>query len=108
MSVVQVRYLKTRELARQLGVSVSSVKSYTRRGILKFRRKSKNAYHVFITKEARQDSELLRRLKASGCDLDRVRPGRLSGVVNRVNLERAILNFQKKSFSRKRSEAGLP
>ena len=107
MSAVKGRYLKTRELARQLGVSVSAVKSYTRRGILKFKRKSKNAYQVFVTKEARHDSELLRRLKASGCDLDRIRAGRLSSIVNKVNLERAILNFQKKSFSRERSGAGL-
>ena len=104
MSVVKGRYLKTRELARQLGVPVSAVKNYTRRGILKFKRKSKNAYQVFITKEDRHDSDLLRRLKASGCDLDRIRSGRLNSIVNRSNLERAILNFQKKSFSRQRSK----
>ena len=103
MSAVKGRYLKTRELARQLGVSVSSVKSYTRRGILRFKRKSKNAYRVFISREDRHDSDVLRRLKALGCDLERIRTGRLDSVVNRVDLERAVLNFQKKPLSRDRA-----
>lgn len=99
--------MKTRELARQLGVPVSAVKSYTRRGILKFKRRSKNAYQVFISRQDRHDSDLLRRLRALGCDLQRIREGRLDSMVNRVDLERAVLNFRKKSFSRDRSGVGL-
>ena len=108
MNAIMGRYLKTRELARQLGVSVSAVKVYTQRGVLRFRRKSKKTYQVFIPRDARYDSGLLRRLKALGCNSEHIRSGKLSSVVSRVNLERAVSNFQKRSFSRESLKVGSP
>ena len=90
------KYLTTSQLAKQLGFSVSTIKKYCRHGVLRFQKKSKNSYRLFVLKAAKDDLDLVNRLKSMGLSLDQIRDGRSDGIVHRSSLERALTRLNKK------------
>ena len=90
MSMTKQGYLTPRQLARQLGLSVSAVKGYCHDGVLRFKRKSKNSYSLFVLKSARDDERLLKRLKAAGLKHQNIGSNRLAGFVSKKALGRII------------------
>ena len=94
MSRKQQRYLTYRQLARQLGISVSAVRGYCYDGLLRFRGRTKDSYEFLVAESGSPAVDLVRRLRARGLSVRYGRNGRLVGIVSRRALGRGIARTQ--------------
>ena len=79
-----------RQLANQLGISVSSVRDYCYDGLLRFKGRTKDSYEFLVADHGSSTIEVVRRLRGRGLSVRYGRSGRLSGIVSRKALGRAI------------------
>ena len=101
------KFLTTSQLARQLRLPVSTVKKYCEYGVLRFQRKSRNSYRLFVLKAAKEDIYLINRLKAMGLSMNQIRVGRCVGIVHKSSLEQALNRLNKRrQVARRRLKIG--
>lgn len=64
--------------------------------MLRFQRKSRNSYRLFVLKAAKEDIYLINRLKAMGLSMNQIRVGRCVGIVHKSSLEQALNRLNKR------------